>query len=232
MTDEQVLFLGDIFPTGWQAAAQADIRPTDTVAIWGCGPVGQFAIRSAVLMGARQVVAIDRVPERLDMARAGGAITINFEQESVVERLNELTGGKGPEKCIDCVGLESHVWSGHPDTLLDRAKQAVMLESDRPHVLREMIYVCRPAGTISIPGVYGGLVDKIPFGAAMNKGLTFRMGQTHVNRWTDDLLRRIQEGQIDPTFVITHTVKLEEGPDYYRTFAEKENSCIKVVLKP
>jgi threonine dehydrogenase-like Zn-dependent dehydrogenase len=232
MTDEQVLFLGDIFPTGWQAAAQADIRPTDTVAIWGCGPVGQFAIRSAVLMGARQVVAIDRVPERLDMARAGGATTINFEQESVVERLNELTGGKGPEKCIDCVGLESHVWSGHPDTLLDRAKQAVMLESDRPHVLREMIYVCRPAGTISIPGVYGGLVDKIPFGAAMNKGLTFRMGQTHVNRWTDDLLRRIQEGQIDPTFVITHTVKLEEGPDYYRTFAEKENSCIKVVLKP
>jgi len=232
MTDEQVLFLGDIFPTGWQAAAQADIQPTDTVAIWGCGPVGQFAIRSAVLMGARQVVAIDRVPERLDMARAGGATTINFEQESVVERLNELTGGKGPEKCIDCVGLESHVWSGHPDTLLDRAKQAVMLESDRPHVLREMIYVCRPAGTISIPGVYGGLVDKIPFGAAMNKGLTFRMGQTHVNRWTDDLLRRIQEGQIDPTFVITHTVKLEEGPDYYRTFAEKENSCIKVVLKP
>ena len=232
MTDEQVLFLGDIFPTGWQAAAQADIRPTDTVAVWGCGPVGQFAIRSAVLMGARQVVAIDRVPERLDMARAGGATTINFEQESVVERLNELTGGKGPEKCIDCVGLESHVWSGHPDTLLDRAKQAVMLESDRPHVLREMIYVCRPAGTISIPGVYGGLVDKIPFGAAMNKGLTFRMGQTHVNRWTDDLLRRIQEGQIDPTFVITHTVKLEEGPEYYRTFAEKDDSCIKVVLKP
>jgi threonine dehydrogenase-like Zn-dependent dehydrogenase len=232
MTDEQVLFLGDIFPTGWQAAAQADIQPTDTVAIWGCGPVGQFAIRSAVLMGARQVVAIDRVPERLDMARAGGATVINFEEESVVERLNELTGGKGPEKCIDCVGLESHVWSGHPDTLLDRAKQAVMLESDRPHVLREMIYVCRPAGTISIPGVYGGLVDKIPFGAAMNKGLTFRMGQTHVNRWTDDLLRRIQEGEIDPTFVITHTARLDEGPDYYRTFAAKQDSCIKGVLKP
>jgi threonine dehydrogenase-like Zn-dependent dehydrogenase len=226
------LFLGDIFPTGWQAAVQADIRPTDTVAIWGAGPVGQFAIRSAVLLGARQVISIDRVPERLDMARAGGAVTINFQEESVVERLNDLTAGKGPEKCIDCVGLEAHVWPGHPDTLIDRAKQAVMLESDRPHVLREMIYVCRPAGTLSIPGVYGGVVDKVPFGAAMNKGLTFRMGQTHVNRWTEDLLRRIQDGQIDPSFVITHTVGLEEGPEYYETFANKEDSCIKVVLKP
>jgi len=232
LTDEQVLFLGDIFPTGWQAAAQADIKPNDTVAIWGAGPVGQFAIRSAALMGARQVISIDRVPERLDMARAGGAVTIDFEAESVVERLNDLTDGKGPQKCIDCVGLESHVWPGQPDTLYDRAKQAMMLESDRPHVLREMIYVCRPAGTLSIPGVYGGLIDKVPFGAAMNKGLTFRMGQTHVNRWTDDLLRRISEGEIDPSFVITHTVGLEEGPGYYSTFAKKEDSCIKVVLKP
>ena len=155
----------------------------------GRRPVGQFAIRCAVLLGAKQVIAIDRVPERLDMARAGGAITINFEEESVIERLNDLTGGKGPEKCIDCVGIEAHITS-HIDSMYDRVKQAVMAESDRPHVLREMIYVCRPAGTISIPGVYGGLVDKIPFGAAMNKGLTFRMGQTHVNRWTDDLLRR------------------------------------------
>jgi threonine dehydrogenase-like Zn-dependent dehydrogenase len=231
LSDEQVLFLGDIFPTGWQAAAQCDIQPTDTVAIWGCGPVGQFAIRSAILLGAKQVVAIDRVPERLDMARAGGAITINFDEESVIERLNELTSGRGPEKCIDAVGLEAHA-SGHLDSMMDRAKQTVMLETDRPHVLREMIYVCRPAGTISVPGVYGGLVDKIPFGAAMNKGLTFRMGQTHVNRWTDDLLKRIQEGQIDPSFVITHSVSLEEGPAYYETFREKRDNCIKVVLKP
>ena len=232
LTDEQVLFLGDIFPTGWQAAAQCEIEPTDTVAIWGCGPVGQMAIRSAVLQGAKQVVAIDRVPERLTMAEAGGAITIDFEKESVVERLNDLTESKGPEKCIDAIGLESHVSLSQPDTVLDRAKQIMMLESDRPHVLREMIYVCRPAGTISIPGVYAGLSDKIPMGMAMNKGLTFRMGQTHVNRWSDDLLRRIEEGQIDPSFVITHKTSLEEGPEMYKVFRDKQDSCIKVVLKP
>jgi threonine dehydrogenase-like Zn-dependent dehydrogenase len=232
LTDELVLFLGDIFPTGWQAVVQCDIEPTDTVAIWGAGPVGQFCVRSAILLGAKQVVCIDRVPERLSMARAGGAITINFEEESVIERLNELTKGKGPEKCIDSVGLESHVSFSHPDTILDRAKQAVMLENDRPHVLREMIYVCRPAGVLSVPGVYSGLIDKIPFGALMNKGLTLRTGQTHVNRWTDDLLRRIQEGQIDPSFVITHTVGLEEGPEMYETFRDKKDGCIKVVLKP
>jgi threonine dehydrogenase-like Zn-dependent dehydrogenase len=232
LTDEQVLFLGDIFPTGWQAAAQCEIEPTDTVAIWGCGPVGQMAIRSAVLLGAKQVVAIDHLPERLSMAEAGGAVTINFETESVVERLNELTGGKGPEKCIDAVGLESHVTFSKPDTVYDRAKQMMMMENDRPHVLREMIYVCRPAGTISIPGVYSGLVDKIPMGPAMNKGLTFRMGQTHVNRWTDDLLRRIEEGQIDPSFVITHTVGLDQGPEMYKVFRDKQDGCIKVVLKP
>ncbi len=232
LTDDQVLFLGDIFPTGWQAAAQCDIEPTDTVAIWGCGSVGQMAIRSAILLGAKQVVAIDRLPERLSMARAGGATTIDFDEESVVERLNDLTGGKGPEKCIDAVGLESHVTFSKPDTVYDRAKQMMMLESDRPHVLREMIYVCRPAGVLSIPGVYGGLVDKIPMGQAMNKGLTWRMGQTHVNRWTDDLLRRIEEGQIDPSFVITHKVALERGPEMYGTFRNKQDSCIKVVLKP
>jgi threonine dehydrogenase-like Zn-dependent dehydrogenase len=232
LTDDQVLFLGDIFPTGWQAAVQCDIEPTDTVAIWGCGPVGQMAIRSAVLLGAKQVVAIDRLPERLGMARAGGATVINFDDESVVERLNELTGGKGPEKCIDAVGLESHVSWSMPDTVYDRAKQLVMLESDRPHVLRQMIYVCRPAGTISIPGVYGGLVDKIPMGMAMNKGLTLRMGQTHVKRWTDDLLRRIEAGDIDPSFVITHKASLEEGPAMYSKFRNKQDSCIKVVLKP
>jgi threonine dehydrogenase-like Zn-dependent dehydrogenase len=231
MPDEQALFLGDIFPTGWQGAVQCDIQPTDTVAIWGCGPVGQFAIRSAVLLGAKQVVAIDRVPERLAMARAGGAITINFDEESVIERLNELTGGKGPEKCIDCVGMEAHITST-VDAMYDRAKQALMMETDRPHVLREMIYVCRPAGVISVPGVYGGILDKIPFGAAMNKGLTFRMGQTHVNRWADDLVRRIERGQIDPSFVITHTASLEQGPEMYSVFREKQDSCIKVVLKP
>jgi threonine dehydrogenase-like Zn-dependent dehydrogenase len=229
--DEKLLFLSDIFPTGWQAAVQCDIQPTDTVAIWGAGPVGQMAIRSAILLGAKQVIAIDRVPERLAMAEAGGAVTINFDEESVIERLNELTNGKGPEKCIDAVGMEAHA-AGTVDAMYDRVKQATMMETDRPHVLREMAYVCRPAGTLSIPGVYGGLLDKIPFGAIMNKGLTIRTGQTHVNRWTDDLLRRIEEGQIDPSFVITHTVSLDEGPDMYKVFRDKQDGCIKVVLKP
>lgn len=232
LTDEQLLFLSDIFPTGWQAAVQCDIQPEDTVAIWGCGPVGQMAIRSAIMLGAEQVVAIDHLPERLSMAEAGGAITINFDTESVVERLNELTGGKGPDKCIDAVGTEAHVTFSQPDTVYDRGKQMLMQENDRPHVLREMIYACRPAGTISIPGVYLGFADKIPMGQAMNKGLTFRMGQTHVNRWTDDLLHRIEDGQIDPSFVITHTVKLQEGPEMYKVFRDKQDSCVKVVLKP
>ena len=231
LKDEQVLFLGDIFPTGWQAAVACEIEPTDTVAVWGAGPVGQFAIRSAVLLGARQVIAIDRVPERLAMAEAGGAIPINFDDDSVLDRLKELTQGKGPEKCIDAVGMEAHV-TRSIDSVVDRAKQAVMLETDRPHVLREMIYVCRPAGILSVPGVYGGLVDKLPFGAMMNKGLTLRTGQTHVARWTDDLLARIEDGQIDPSFVITHTADLAEGPALYKTFRDKHDGCIKVVLKP
>ena len=231
LTDEQVLFLGDIFPTGWQAAVQCDIQPDDTVAVWGAGPVGQFAMRSALLLGAKQVIAIDRVPERLSMAKAGGAIPINFDDESVLDRLKELTGGKGPEKCIDSVGMEAHA-TRSLDSMYDRVKQSVMLENDRPHVLREMIYVCRPAGTLSIPGVYSGLVDKIPLGALMNKGLTVRTGQTHVNRWTDDLLKRIEDGQIDPSFVITHTVALEDGPGMYETFRDKKDGCIKVVMKP
>ncbi|MEE7493723.1 zinc-dependent alcohol dehydrogenase [Methylobacterium oryzae] len=231
LSDEQVLFLGDIFPTGWQAAVQADIQPTDTVAIWGAGPVGQMTLRSALLLGAKQVVCIDSVPERLEMARAGGAVTIDNSQESTVERLNELTGGKGPEKCIDAVGMEAH----SPRALehaYDRVKQAVMLESDRASVLREMIYVCRPAGILSIPGVYGGLIDKVPMGALMNKGLTIRTGQTHVNRWTDDLVKRIDDGQIDPSFVITHRAKLDQGPEMYKTFRDKKDNCIKVVLRP
>lgn len=231
LSDEQVLFLGDIFPTGWQAAVACDIQPTDTVAVWGAGPVGQFCIRSAVLLGAKQVVCIDRVPERLEMARAGGALTINFDEESVLDRLAELTQGKGPEKCIDAVGLEAHA-TRSLDSMYDRVKQAVMLETDRPHVLREMIYVCRPGGILSVPGVYGGFIDKFPIGALMNKGLTVRTGQTHVNRWTDDLLRRIAEGQIDPSFVITHSVPLADGPAMYPTFRDKHDGCIKVVMKP
>ena len=231
LSDEQVLFLGDIFPTGWQAAVQADIQPTDTVAIWGAGPVGQMTLRSALLLGAKRVVCIDSVPERLEMARAGGATTIDNSQESTVERLNDLTDGKGPEKCIDAVGMEAH----SPRALehaYDRLKQSVMLESDRASVLREMIYVCRPAGILSIPGVYGGLVDKMPIGALMNKGLTIRTGQTHVNRWTDDLVKRIDDGQIDPSFVITHRAKLDQGPEMYKTFRDKKDNCIKVVLRP
>jgi threonine dehydrogenase-like Zn-dependent dehydrogenase len=232
LSDEQALFLGDIFPTGWQAAVYCEIEPTDTVAIWGCGPVGQMCIRSAVLLGAKQIVAIDRIPERLTMAEAGGAITINFAEESVIERLNDLTDGRGPEKCIDATGLEAHVTMSQPDTLLDRAKQMFMLESDRPHVLREIIYVCRPGGIISIPGVYSGFADKVPMGQLMNKGLTIRTGQTHVNRWTEDLVRRIEDGQIDPSFVITHTMPIEKGPEMYKVFRDKQDSCIKVVLKP
>lgn len=231
LTDEQLLFLGDILPTGWQAAVQCDIQRSDVVAIWGAGPVGQMAIRSAILLGARTVIAIDRLPERLSMAAAAGAETINFEDESVLERLNDLTRGKGPDKCIDAVGMEAHA-SSHLDGMLDRAKQAMLMVSDRAHVLREMIYVCRGGGVLSIPGVYSGLMDKVPFGMAMNKGLTFRMGQTHVRRWTDDLTRRIEEGQIDPSFVITHTARLEEGPGMYRVFEQKQDSCVKVVLKP
>jgi threonine dehydrogenase-like Zn-dependent dehydrogenase len=231
LTDDQVLFLGDILPTGWQAAANCDIQDTDTVAVWGAGPVGLFAILSAVLMGAKQVIAIDRLPERLQLAREAGATTINFEEESVIDRLMELTHGKGPEKCIDAVGLEAHS-TATIDAMYDRAKQAMMLETDRPHVLREMMYVCRPAGILSVPGVYGGLLDKIPFGAFMNKGLTMRAGQTHVNRWTDDLLRRIDEGEIDPTFIITHKAPLEEAPNLYPIFRDKVDECVKVILKP
>ena len=231
VSDEQVLFLGDIFPTGWQAAVQCDIQPTDIVAVWGAGPVGQFAIRSAILLGAERVIAIDNVSERLSMAEAAGAVAINFDEESVIERLNALSEGRGPDKCIDAVGMEAHSPMMVEETY-DRIKQAMLLENDRPHVLREMIYACRPAGVISIPGVYGGLADKIPLGPLMNKGLTIRTGQTHVKRWTDELLAMIEEGEIDPSFVITHSTDLAEGPAMYKTFDNKLDSCIKVVLKP
>ena len=231
LTDEQVLFLTDIFPTGWQAAVYCDIQPTDTVAIWGCGPVGQFTIKSALILGAKRVIALDRVPERLAMARAAGAETVDIGQHDAYPALMDMTSGRGPEKCIDAVGLEAH-GSGTFDAVLDRAKQAVMLATDRAHVLRSAIMSCRPGGIVSVPGVYGGLIDKLPFGAAFQKGLTFRMGQTHVQRWQDDLLRRIERGEIDPSFVITHRATLEDGPGLYKTFRDKEDGCIKVVLRP
>ena len=232
ISDEKLLFLSDVFPTGWQGAVQCDIQPTDTVAIWGCGAVGQMAIRSALLLGAKRVIAIDRVPERLQMAEAGGAEVIDYDAEpNIVGRLNDMTDGRGPEKCIDAVGLEAHAM-GAVDAVYDRAKQAMLLETDRAHVLRQMIMVCRPAGVLSVPGVSGGLIAKFPIGALMNKGLTVRTGQTHVNRWTPDLLKRIEDGQIDPSFVITHTIGLEDGPEMYRVFRDKQDGCIKVVIRP
>jgi threonine dehydrogenase-like Zn-dependent dehydrogenase len=231
MADEQVLFLGDIFSTGWQAALNLDIQPTDWVGVWGAGPVGQFCIKSAFMLGAEKLFVIDNVPERLAMAAASGAIPINFDDDGVLDRINELTNGKGPDKCIDAVGLEAHA-TRSMDSMYDRVKQALMLESDRPHVLREIFYVCRPGGTVSIPGVYGGLVDKLPFGAVMNKGLTIRTGQTHVNRYTKELLGKIADGKIDPSFVITHSVGLADGPEFYETFRDKKDGCIKVIMKP
>jgi threonine dehydrogenase-like Zn-dependent dehydrogenase len=214
------------------AAINADIEPGDTVAVWGCGPVAQFAIQSAWMLGAGRVIAIDRVPERLNMAYTyGKAETINFEHMDVYDRLMEMTSGRGPDRCIDAVGAEAHA-HGSPDALLDKAKAAVMLGTDRPHVLREAIMCCRKGGTVSIPGVYIGFLDKVPMGAAMNKGLTMKMGQTHVQAYSEMLLKMIQEGKIDPSFVITHRLRLDEAPGAYKTFRDKEDGCIKVVLKP
>jgi threonine dehydrogenase-like Zn-dependent dehydrogenase len=232
LRDEQVLFLSDIFPTGYMAAENAEIEPGDTVAIWGCGSVAQFAIQSAWMFGAGRVIAIDRVPERLAMAEEHGkAETINFDKDDVYDRLMELTGGRGPDRCIDAVGTEAHA-GGSFDALLDKAKASVMLGTDRPHVLREAIMCCRKGGTLSIPGVYLGFLDKIPFGAAINKGLTLKMGQTHVQRYTKPLLDKIATGEIDPSFVITHRVRLDDGPEMYKTFRDKQDGCIKVVLTP
>jgi threonine dehydrogenase-like Zn-dependent dehydrogenase len=230
LPDEQVLFLTDIFPTGYQAAEQCDIRPGQVVAVWGCGPVGQFTIRSAFLLGADRVIAIDRIPERLRMAEAGGAETINYEQADVLATLRELTGGRGPDACIDAVGLEAH--GAGVLGLYDQLKQAVRAETDRPIALREAIQACRKGGVVSVPGVYGGLLDKVNFGAAFNKGLTFKMGQTHMHRYMRPLLERIERGEIDPSFVITHRLKLDEAPQAYRTFRDKQDECIKVVLQP
>jgi threonine dehydrogenase-like Zn-dependent dehydrogenase len=232
MTDEQVLFLSDIFPTGYQAAEQCGIQPGDTVAVWGCGPVGQFTIKSAWLLGAERVIAIDRIAERLRMAEdAGGAETINYEDDQdVVEALKQMTGGRGPDHCIDAVGLEAHGMG--PSYLYDRVKHAMMMETDRPTALRQAIQACRKGGTVSIPGVYGGFVDKFPLGAAFNKGLTLRMGQTHVQRYMQPLLRMVQEGAIDPSFVLTHRMNLTDAPRGYQIFRDKQDNCIKIVLNP
>ncbi|MEG4144863.1 zinc-dependent alcohol dehydrogenase [Microcoleus sp. Pol12B5] len=230
LSDEQVLFLTDIFPTGYMAAENCDIQPGDTVAVWGCGPVGQFAIRSAFMLGADRVIAIDRVPERLQMAAAAKAEIINYEEMDAGEAVTEMTGGRGPDACIDAVGMEAH--GTGLDALYDKAKQAVRLESDRPTALRQVILACRKGGTVSIPGVYGGFVDKVPLGAAFNKGLTMKMGQTHVHRYLRPLLDRVQKGEIDPSFVITHRMKLDEAPHAYDIFKNKKDNCIKVVLKP
>jgi threonine dehydrogenase-like Zn-dependent dehydrogenase len=229
--DEQVLFLTDIFPTGYMAAENANIQPGHIVAVWGAGPVGQFAIQSAFMFGAERVIVIDRVPERLQMARDHGAEVINYEeQDDVVGILKQMTGGRGPDACIEAVGMESH--APGITGLYDKVKQTMRLETDRPHALREAIQACRKGGTISIPGVYGWLVDKLPFGTAFNKGLTFKMGQTHVQRYLRPLLERVERGDIDPSFVITHRLPLDEAPQAYRTFRDKKDNCIKVVLKP
>jgi threonine dehydrogenase-like Zn-dependent dehydrogenase len=232
LPDETVLFLSDIFPTGYMAAENCDIEPGDTVAVWGCGPVAQFAIQSAWMLGAARVVAIDRVPERLEMARTRGrAETINFDDVSVYDRLMEMTKGRGPDKCIDAVGCEAHA-TGAADAVMDKVKTSVMLATDRAHALREAIFCCRKGGTVSVPGAYVGTPDKIPFGAFMNKGLTMKTGQTHMQRYMKPLLKKIEDGEIDPSFVITHTVPLEDAPAAYKTFRDKEDGCIKVVLKP
>jgi threonine dehydrogenase-like Zn-dependent dehydrogenase len=231
LSDEQVLFLSDVFPTGYMAAEQCNIKPGDTVAIWGCGPVGLFAIKSAFLLGAQRVIAIDRFSERLRKARVEcGAKVLNYENENVLEALKELTGGRGPDSCIDAVGMESHT-PGFQYTY-DRIKQALMLETDRPIALREAIMACRNGGTISIPGVYGGFVDKIPFGSIMNRSLQIRTGQTHVQKYLRPLLDRITNGEIDPSFVVTHRMSLEEAPQAYEMFLNKQDACIKIVLKP
>ncbi|WP_447984875.1 zinc-dependent alcohol dehydrogenase [Nitrospira sp. Nam74] len=230
LSDDKVLFLSDIFPTGYMAAENCNIKPGDTIAVWGCGPVGQFAIRSAFLLGAERVVAIDRFPERLRMAREGGAETINYEEANVYDTLMDMTGGRGPDSCIDAVGMEAHA----PGIIgaYDRAKQAMMLETDRPHALREAIMCCRNAGTVSVIGVYGGFIDKFPMGSIMNRSLTIKTGQAHVQRYMRPLLERIQNGTIDPSFIITHRLPLEEAPKGYDMFLNKEDECIKVVLKP
>lgn len=231
MSDEQVLFLSDIFPTGYMGAEMCDIKPGDVIAVWGAGPVGHFAMRSAKLLGAERVIAIDRIPYRLRMAREKvGADTINFEEQSVYETLMEMTGGRGPDSVIDAVGMEAHGLG--VVGAIDRVKQATMMESDRPHALREAIMCCRNGGTVSVIGVYSGFIDKFPMGSVMNRSLTIKTGQCHVQRYMKPLLERIRKGEIDPSFVITHRASLEDAPEMYRTFRDKEDECLKVVMHP
>jgi len=229
--DEKVLFLTDIFPTGFMAAENCDIKDGDTVAVWGCGPVGQFAIKSALLLGAGRIIAIDRFPERLRLAQQSGAEIVNYDEvDDVYDTLQEMTGGLGPDACIDAVGMEAH--GSTLDAWYDRAKQTMRAQFDRAHVLRQVIHCCRKGGAVSLPGVYGGFIDKVPFGAAFGKGLQLRMGQTHVQKYAPKLLQRIENGDIDPSFLITHRVTLDDAPEMYRTFRDKQDECIKVVMTP
>ncbi|HYC57976.1 MAG TPA: zinc-dependent alcohol dehydrogenase [Thermoanaerobaculia bacterium] len=232
LPDEKVLFLTDIFPTGYMAAEACEIQPGDVVAVWGAGPVGLFAIRSAWLLGAERVIAIDRFRERLRLAQSDGRTEIldYAETDDVFDQLKDITGGRGPDRCIDAVGMEAH--GTFVDAVMDRMKQAMKLQFDRAHALRQVLHCCRKGGTVSIPGVYAGFIDKIPFGTAFGKGLTLKMGQTHVHNYTRPLLERIERGDIDPSFLITHRVTLEEAPEMYQTFRDKQDDCIKVVMKP
>ncbi|QDV77060.1 zinc-dependent alcohol dehydrogenase [Botrimarina mediterranea] len=231
LADDQVVFLSDIFPTGYMAAENCDIRPGETVAVWGCGPVAQFTIQSAWMLGASRVIAIDCVPERLEMARTiGRAEVINFEKQDVYETLQEMTAGRGPDCCVDAVGAENHA-AGMVQSTIDDAKTAMHLGSDRPHVLNEIFKCCRKGGKVSIPGVYFGAVN-LMFGAAINKGLQMRMGQTHMQRYLAPLMKKVEEGEIDPSFVITHKLPLEKAPEAYEKFRDKSDGCIKVVLVP
>jgi threonine dehydrogenase-like Zn-dependent dehydrogenase len=228
--DEKVLFLSDILPTGWMAADNCDIKPTDTVAVWGCGPVGLFAVQSAFALGAHRVIAIDHYPHRLDLAKAMGAEVINFEEVDVREALVEMTGGIGPDACIDAVGMESHGVTA--DSVMDKVKAAVKLVTDQTHGLRQVIIACRKGGKVSIPGVYGGVTDKFPIGALMEKGLSIKSGQTHVQKYMPQLLKLIMEGKLDTTFLISHRLSLEDAPRGYKMFKEQQNEVTKVVLKP
>jgi len=231
LPDEKVLFLSDIFPTGYMGAEMCDIEPGDTIAVWGAGPVGMFAMKSAYLLGAERVIAIDRFPYRLRMAaERAGAIPLNYEENNVLEVLKEMTGGRGPDKCIDAVGMEAHAHGFQ--YAYDRAKQALMMETDRPIALREAIFACRNGGTVSVIGVYGGFIDKFPMGSVMNRSLTIRTGQCHVQRYMQPLLERIRKGEIDPSMVITHRMPLNEAPRGYQMFRDKEDNCEKIVLKP
>ncbi|HEY3423720.1 MAG TPA: zinc-dependent alcohol dehydrogenase [Negativicutes bacterium] len=231
LNDEQVIFLGDIFPTGYQAAENCNIQKGDTIAVWGCGPAGLLALKSAAYLGAQKVIAIDKFPERLEMAKTNcGAETINYEEADVVDELHNLTGGRGPDSCIDAVGMEAE--GTGLEAAYDHLKQSLRMESDRPIALRQLIKACRKGGTISIPGVYSGFVDKMPMGAVFAKGLTLKTGQTHVQKYTRPLLNIIERGEIDTTFLITHRMSLDEAPEGYRIFNSKQDGCIKIVMNP